>query len=91
MSGRLTQFLGDSPARVLFRLLVLSFVVGLVLSTLNLHPLQVWNWLERLVLGIWNMGFAALEQALGYLLLGALVVVPVFLVMRLLRLGGRSG
>ena len=38
MSG-LTRFLGDTPLRVFIRLLVLSFIVGLVLSALNIRPL----------------------------------------------------
>ena len=91
MSSRLNRFLGDTPFRVFVRLLVLSFIVGLVLSVIGLHPLEIFNWLERLVTRIYEMGFDALREALRYLLLGALVVVPVFLVMRLIKLGNRGG
>jgi len=89
MSGRLTQFLGDTPLRVFARLLVLSFIVGLVLSVLNIHPFQIYDWVERLVWRIYDMGFEFFEDALQYLVVGALIVVPVFIVMRLLKLGGR--
>jgi hypothetical protein len=34
------------------------------------------------------MGFAVFQEAFEYLAIGALIVVPVFLVMRLLKLGG---
>ena len=34
------------------------------------------------------MGFAFLGEAVSYLLIGALIVVPVFLLMRSCRLGG---
>ena len=88
MSERLNRFLGDSPLRVLLRLLVISFIVGLVLSTLNIDPLDVFDWIERLVRRIYGMGFAFFEDALEYLVLGALIVVPLFLLMRLFRLGG---
>jgi len=87
--NRLSQFLGDSPIRVFFRLLVLSFVVGLVLATLNIHPVQLYYWAERIVWRIWNMGFAFFDQALTYLAMGAVVVVPIFLLMRLFRVGSR--
>ena len=87
MSERLNRFLGDTPLRVLLRLLVLSFIVGLVLSTLNIHPLDIYDWIERLFRRIYDMGFAFFGDALEYLLVGALIVVPVFLLMRLLRLG----
>jgi hypothetical protein len=90
MSGRLTQFLGDTPFRVFIRLLVLSFIVGLVLSTLNIYPLDIYYWLERLVLHIYEMGFTFFGNALEYLLVGALIVVPIFLLMRLLKFGGRG-
>ena len=88
MSGRLTRFLGDTPLRVLIRLLVLSFIVGLVLSALNIHPFQVYDWVERLALHVYAMGFAFFADALDYLLLGAVIVVPLFLLVRLLKLGG---
>ncbi|MGQ7790883.1 DUF6460 domain-containing protein [Faunimonas sp. B44] len=86
---RISRFLGDSPIRVFFRLLVLSFVVGLVLATLNIRPVQLYYWAERIVLRIWDMGFAFLDDVLGYLIAGAIVVIPIFLLMRLFRIGSR--
>jgi hypothetical protein len=90
MLQRLTRFLGDTPLRVAARLLVLSFIVGLVLSALDIRPRQIWHWLERLVERIYNMGFAFFADALDYLVAGAMIVVPLFIVMRLLRLGGNA-
>jgi hypothetical protein len=89
MSERLNRFLGDTPARVVVRLLVLSFIVGLVLSSLNIRPWEIFRWVERVAERIWAMGFSFLGEALEYLIVGALIVVPIFLLMRLLRLGGR--
>ena len=37
------------------------------------------------------MGFAAVEKAFRYFLLGAVIVFPVWLVMRLLKSLGRGG
>jgi hypothetical protein len=88
MSQRLTRFLGDTPLRVALRLLVLSFIVGLILSALNIRPFQIYRWVEGVVLRIYDMGFAFFEEGLEYLVIGAIIVVPVFLIMRLLRLGG---
>lgn len=89
MSQRLTRFLGDTPLRVALRLLVLSFIVGLVLSALNIRPFQIYRWVENVILRIYDMGFAFFEEGLEYLVIGAMIVVPVFLIMRLLKLGGR--
>jgi hypothetical protein len=85
----LTRFLGDTPLRVAIRLLVLSFVVGLILSALNISPVDVYWWVESAILHIYDMGFAVLGDAVQYLLIGAMIVVPVFLLIRLLKLGGR--
>ncbi len=90
MSPNLTRFLGDTPFRVFIRLLVISFIVGLVLATLDIHPFEIFSWLERVFRRIWEMGFEAIERGLGYLVLGALIVVPAFLVMRVLKFGGRG-
>lgn len=90
MSGRLTRFLGDSPLRVAIRLLILSFAVGFALDWLNLHPLQIYAWAEELAAYVWRMGFTLFDDVLGYFILGALIVVPLFLLSRVLRLGRRG-
>ncbi len=89
MSQRVNQFLGDTPFRVLIRLLALSFVVGLVLSVIGLHPFEILEWMERVVQRIYNMGFDVIREAFEYLFLGALIVVPVFLIMRLVKVTNR--
>ena len=35
------------------------------------------------IVRIWNMGFSAIEQFADYLILGAAVVIPAFLILRL--------
>jgi len=81
----LNAFLGDSPFRVLLKLVVVSFLVGLVMSAFGWWPIDVVYWLRDVFRGIWASGFAAVEKAAGYVLLGAAIVVPVFIVLRLLR------
>src|SRR5690606_18601804 len=80
----LTRFLGDSPLRVIVKLVVISFIVGFVMSAFHWSPWDVFYAFRDTVLHIWNMGFAALDNFLGYIVLGAVIVVPIFLVMRLL-------
>jgi len=91
MSARLNQFLGDTPFRVFIRLLALSFIVGLVLSAIGLRPFEIIQWFERLVRRIYEMGFDVIREAADYLILGAVIVVPVFLVMRLMKISNRRG
>lgn len=86
MNG-LTRFLGGSPIQVLFQLIVLSFVVGVILSALGVSPFDIIEGLQRLVWRIYNAGFGAVEWIWRYFLLGAVIVIPVWFVMRLFRLG----
>lgn len=85
----MNRFLGDSPIRVLIKLVVLSFVVGLMMSAFGWTPRDVALWLRELAFNIWYRGFDALDSFIGYFLLGAAVVIPAFLVVRLLSLGRR--
>ena len=89
MSGTVTRFIGGSPGRVVFQLVAASFVVGVILSVLGVSPFDIVNGLERLVMRIYNMGFDTIEWVFRYFLLGAVVVVPIWLIMRLLRIGRR--
>ena len=84
MDGVLARFLGDSPLRVLVKLAVVSFLVGLVMSAFGWSPFDIIDKLYRFVLHLWNMGFRAVENVLEYLLLGAAVVVPAFIILRIL-------
>jgi hypothetical protein len=79
----LTRFLGDTPFRVLLKLIVVSFLVGLVMSAFGWSPYDVLYGIERFFLDLWHMGFHALDRFFGYLLLGAAIVVPAFLLLRI--------
>lgn len=83
MAGGVTRFLGDSPGRVIVKLLVVSFIVGVVMSAMNWYPADIYYWLRDFVVYLWNMGFEAFGNIGRYLALGAMVVVPVFIVLRL--------
>ena len=83
-NGTITRVFGGSPLAVLGRLVLVSILVGVVLSTLGLDPFDIVRSLERLVRSIWNMGFDAFRWLWRYLLLGAVIVVPVWIIMRLI-------
>lgn len=80
-----TRFFGGSPLAVAFRLILLSILVGVVLSALGLDPFNIWRSLERLVIHIWEMGFDAVRWLWGYFLLGAVIVIPIWLIVRLVN------
>jgi hypothetical protein len=79
------RFFGGSPLAGVFRLILLSILVGVVLSALGLDPFNIWRSLERLVIHVWEMGFDAVRWLWGYFLLGAVIVVPIWLIVRLVN------
>jgi hypothetical protein len=79
----LNRFLGDTPLRTALKLIVVSFLVGLVMSAFGWSPFDILAQLRDFLTGIWNMGFRAVERFIGYFLLGAAVVVPAFIILRL--------
>src|SRR5499425_3929008 len=81
----INRFFGGPPLSVIFRLVLLSILIGVILEVLGLDPWNIIESLRRLMLRIWDMGFDAVRWLWRYLLLGAAVVVPIWLVVRLMR------
>jgi hypothetical protein len=79
------RFFGGPPLSVIFRLVLLSILIGVILQVLGLDPWNIIESLRRLVLHVWDMGFDALRWLWRYLLLGAVVVVPIWIIGRLMR------
>jgi len=84
---RLTGFLGDTPARTLVKLAIVSFVVGIIMSALNFTPYEVWEAIRDFVIRLYDLGFDAIWRVARYFFWGALVVVPIFLLLRVMRFG----
>lgn len=80
----MNRLLGDSPLRLLFKLVVVSLLVGWVMSIFGWTPLGIWYALQNAVYDLWYTGFAALGRFGDYILLGAAVVIPVFILLRIL-------
>jgi Family of unknown function (DUF6460) len=84
-SNYVSRFFGGPPLSVIFRLILLSILIGVILQVLGLDPWNIFDSLRRLVLRVWDMGFDALRWLWRYLLLGAVVVVPIWLIVRFMR------
>jgi hypothetical protein len=80
-----TRFFGGPPLSVLFRLALLSILVGVILEALGFDPWNIIDSIRRLAQHIWDMGFDAVRYLWRYLVLGAVIVVPIWLVMRVAR------
>lgn len=81
--GGLSRFLGGSPLAVLFRLALLSVLVGVVLAAIGFDPWNIVVSIRQLTNWIYNLGFDAINGLWRYFLLGAVIVVPIWLLSRM--------
>ena len=81
----MTKVFGGSPLAVLLRLILVSILVGVVLAALGLDPYDIVRSVERLIRSIWNMGFDAFRWLWRYFLLGAVIVIPIWIIMRVVN------
>lgn len=86
---RRDQFFGGNPVGVFIRLALLSIVVGVILSALGITPANIFYHIDLLVRRIYDMGFGAIEWAVQYFIVGAVIVFPIWFLARLLGLTRR--
>ncbi len=79
------RFFGGPPLAVVGRLILLSILVGVILAEIGLDPWNILESVRRLVEHVWNMGFDAVRWLWRYFLLGAVIVVPIWLLVRLAK------
>ena len=79
----LSRFLGGSPLTVAFRLILLSILVGVVLAAIGFDPWNIVASIRRLFNWIYDLGFDAINGLWRYFLLGAVIVIPIWLIFRM--------
>lgn len=85
-----TRFFGGSPLWVLAKLAMLSVVVGVILAVFRIDAFAIIRAIEDLFYSFFHNIWDALETLLRWFLLGAVIVFPIWLVARLLKLGARN-
>lgn len=83
--NQMARWVGGSPLAVLARLILVSILVGVILNALGLDPFDIVHSIERLIRSIWDMGFDAIRWVWRYFLLGAVIVIPIWIVLRLIN------
>ena len=76
-------------SRTLLRLFFFSLIVGLVLSALNVSPESVLGTIGGTVESIFLVVVDAVNWAVPFVLIGAVVVLPIWLVLAALRFARR--
>lgn len=76
------RFFGGPVLPTLFKLAIASIAVGVVLAVFGIKPVDLWRDFIDTIARVWEMGFTAIDWSLQYLLLGAVVVLPIFVAVR---------
>ena len=88
-NGLVGRFFGGPPLGVVFRLILLCILVGVILHALGFDPGNIVDSIRRMVRAVWDMGFDAVRWVWRYFLLGAIIVIPIWLVVRFMRTPGK--
>lgn len=84
MNESLNRLLGDSPGRLIVKLVVVSVIVGFVMRSFGWYPMDILHGIGDFLADLWRTGFRAFGRVGDYFLLGAVVVVPAFILLRIL-------
>lgn len=79
------RFFGGSPGGVIVRLLLLSLVVGFLMSVFGVDVQHVVRGAVTLFREALRDGFGIFRNLGGYILTGAALVVPIWLLIRLTK------
>jgi hypothetical protein len=79
------RWLGGSPLGVLARLVLVSILVGVILAALGFDPWNIVQSIRALLQHFWDMGFDAVRWLWRYFLLGAVIVIPIWVIMRMIN------
>ena len=79
------RFFGGPPLAVVGRLILLSILVGVILAAIGLDPWNIIQSVRHLIEHIWTMGFDTVRWLWRYFLLGAVIVVPIWVLVRLAK------
>jgi len=81
-----------SGAQTAIRLAIISLIVGAVLTILRIDPIKLWkgawHWLNQGVVELFGSGMEGLTLIATLIITGAIIVIPVWLIRKLL--GGKS-
>jgi len=87
MGSNLQRFLGGSPAAVLVKLVFLSLLVGAFMSFLGVTPAGLISRVWRMIQAVLDLSFDSLREVGRWIVYGAIIVVPLWLLSRLASRG----
>jgi hypothetical protein len=83
-TSNLQRYLGGSPLAVLLKLVVLSLIVGAIMAGLGLTPGNLVRQAVHAAHALFGLGFDTLRDVGGYVVTGAVIVIPIWVITRIL-------
>jgi len=81
--SNMNRFLGGSPGSVLAKLIFLSLLVGAFMAFLGITPFGLVEGLYRWIASVFDLSLDTLVEIGRWVLYGAILVVPIWLLARL--------
>jgi len=83
----------SNAAGTVVRLGVACLVVGALLAILNIDPIRLWqdivSWIKHGLVDLFGTGLEGVSLVLTLLATGAIIVIPIWVISKLLSLGKR--
>uniref|UniRef100_A0A2A4Z3I3 DUF6460 domain-containing protein n=1 Tax=OCS116 cluster bacterium TaxID=2030921 RepID=A0A2A4Z3I3_9PROT len=79
----MNELFGNQPLKMIIKLILMSLFVGFVLKILGITPAGLFEWAVETVAHVINISFNSIDKVIGYVITGAVVVIPVWLFMRI--------
>jgi len=76
------KIFGGAIVPTLFKLAFLSFIVGLVFAMFGINPMDLWREFGATIERAWTLVFDAVTWGFQYAVVGAIVVLPIWIVYR---------
>ncbi|MGL4241238.1 MAG: DUF6460 domain-containing protein [Beijerinckiaceae bacterium] len=79
-----SRFLGGKPSSVAIKLIIISVIVGALLHFAGLSPAALVRGIGRMIESLIGSGWDAVRTVFEFAVYGAMIVVPIWLIARLL-------
>lgn len=86
MANPLQRLFGTNPRETLIRLIFLSILVGALLAIFRVTPIEVFDMLGEAIERLLADHFRLIRDILRYFVYGAMIVVPIWLILRLINI-----
>jgi len=83
-TSTMDRIFGGAVVPTLFKLALLSVFVGLIFAVFGIDPMNLWRDFGATIRDAWTLAFDAVNWSWQYAALGAIVVLPLWIIYRII-------